>query len=65
LGVFVPADMTIAPFEVGARVNRTKVLFTTEHNIKGSGFQSVKSGKKSHFCAACGNAGGKLVEGSR
>jgi hypothetical protein len=44
--MFVPADMIKAPFVVGARVNRTKVLFTTEHNIKRAGFQSGKSGKK-------------------
>jgi hypothetical protein len=47
--------MIKAPFVVGARVNRTKVLFTTEHNIKRAGFQSVKSGKKRRFYAASGN----------
>jgi hypothetical protein len=50
----VAADMIKAPFVVGARVNRTLVLFTTEHNITRVGFQSVKSGKMRRFCAASG-----------
>jgi hypothetical protein len=50
-GAFVSEDMIKAPFVVGARVNRTKVLFSTEHNIKRAGFQSVKSGKiEAVFC---------------
>jgi hypothetical protein len=49
------AEMIKAPFVVGARVNRTLVLFTTEHNIKRAGFQSVKSGNKRRFSAASGN----------
>jgi hypothetical protein len=44
LSAFVPADMTKAPFVMGARVNRIIVLFTTEHNIKRAGFQYGKSG---------------------
>jgi len=38
-----------APFEVGARVNRTLVLFTPEYIIKRAGFQYGKSGKKEAF----------------
>jgi hypothetical protein len=55
LGACVAADMIKAPFVVGARVNRTKVLFTIEDNIKRAGFQSVKSGIKRRFSAASGN----------
>ena len=51
---FVPADMNEATFVVGARVNRTKVLFNIEDNIKCAGFQSGKSGKKRCFSAASG-----------
>ena len=54
--------MIKAPFVVGARVNRTKVLFTTEHNIKRAGFQYGKSGKKKRFSAASGRAAGKLLQ---
>ena len=53
-GACIRADMIKAPFAVGARVNRTKVLFTTEDNIKRAGFQSVKSGKTRCFSATSG-----------
>jgi len=56
--------MLNAPFVVGVRVNRTKVLFTTEDNIKQAGFtqrvlfeQSGKSGKTRRLPAASGKGG--------
>jgi hypothetical protein len=46
---FVPADMINAPFVVGARVNRTKVLFTIEHNITRGIFNPLKAAKSGVF----------------